>query len=317
MINNPHPMKVYIYFMAIWAALFLLLCVNGIQAQTATDWDGNIYHTVNIGTQVWMSENLKSLHYSDSTVIDYVWSYNISDSLAAIYGRLYSWEAAMHSAASSNNIPSGVQGVCPDGWHLPSSAEWRILIDYNGGEMEAGAKLKEADTIHWDPPNAEATNESGFTALPGGSGGKSGGYNFMGGIGFWLSSYRVNDFISIVSMVYNDPFAYISFEYILDSNVGYSVRCLRNASATQITVIDNSEQFSIYPNPATDEIIIRSENSSSMDLSIYGIEGKLVLQKQLKHQENHIDISALPEGIYAVSIRSSQGIVQKKLIKVL
>jgi uncharacterized protein (TIGR02145 family) len=314
MINNPHQMK--IYFMAIWIALFLLLFVNGIQAQTATDWDGNIYQTVTIGTQVWMSENLKSLHYSDSTVIDSVWSYNNRDSLAAIYGRLYSWEAAMHGAVSSNSIPSGVQGVCPDGWHLPSSAEWRILINYNGGEMEAGAKLKEVDTIHWDTPNAEATNESGFTALPGGSGGKSVGYNFMGGIGFWLSSYRENDFISRVLMVYNDPLAYLSFDSP-ESSSGCSVRCLKNASATQITMIDNSEQFSIYPNPATDGIIIRSENSSSMDLSIYGLEGKLVLKKQLKHQENHIDISDLPEGIYAVSIRNSQGIVQKKLIKVL
>jgi uncharacterized protein (TIGR02145 family) len=297
--------------------IFLLPFANEIQAQTVTDIDGNIYNTVTIGTQVWMRENLKSLHYSDNTGINYVWSYNNSDSLAAIYGRLYSWEAAMHGAASSNSIPSGVQGACPDSWHLPSNAEWLILINYYEGELEAGGKLKEADTTHWNPPNEGATNESGFTALPGGTWGESGGY-LMGASGFWWTSYNEYDFIYYIAMGNEVPYAASIGTYISPGDInkgGYSVRCLKNAGATQISVIKNHEPFSIYPNPAGDWIIIQLDNDLKMELSVYGIEGKLMLQKELFQKETLIDIKDLPIGIYIVSVKSSQGVMQKRIIK--
>ncbi len=186
---------------------FLLFCTIGIRAQTVTDYDGNMYHMIAIGTQVWMGENLKSLHYSDGTVIPYVWEYNDSDSLTVIYGRYYSWASAMREANSSNSIPSGIHGACPDGWHLPSLAEWMILINYCGGEFEAGAKLKEEGTSHWIQPNAGATNESGFTALPGGSREKFGG-SLMGESGFWWTSYDEYGYINIVGMGNDVPYAY-------------------------------------------------------------------------------------------------------------
>ena len=71
----------------------------------------------------------------------------------------------MQGAASSISNPSGVQGVCPEGWHLPSDGEWTQLTDYLGGVSIACGKLKETDTTHWDSPNRNATNESGFTAM--------------------------------------------------------------------------------------------------------------------------------------------------------
>ncbi|MBI9067305.1 MAG: hypothetical protein JEZ09_08435 [Salinivirgaceae bacterium] len=151
---------------------------------TVTDYDGNTYNTIKIGNQWWMAENLKTTHYADGSEIPLVesksdWSY-LGDSLngycfydnlqsnADTYGVLYTWSTAMNGEDTSTLNPSGVQGVCPDGWHLPSYTEWEELIDYLGGFSVAGGKLKEVDTILWISPNYGATNESGFSALPAG-----------------------------------------------------------------------------------------------------------------------------------------------------
>jgi uncharacterized protein (TIGR02145 family) len=223
----------------------------------------------------------------------------------------------MRGATSSNSIPSGIQGACPDGWHLPSSAEWGILINYYGGELEAGGKLKEEGTSHWNLPNAGATNESGFTALPGGMTWDSSG-GLMGVTGFWWTSLNENNFIYWVGMGNEVPYAGITGTYITsddDIKGGYSVRCLKNTSATQISIIENYEQFSIYPNPANDRIIINLDKSTEAELSIYESGGKLVLREQLNQPGTVINIENFPEGIYIVSVKNSEGIMQKKIIK--
>lgn len=138
-----------------------------------TDYDGNVYKTVQIGNQTWMAENLKSKHYSDGASLRY-FEYNDDTSNVRVYGRLYRWAAAMRNAASSNTNPSRVQGASPVGWHIPSDAEWQVLVNNLGGNAVAGGKLKEAGTLHWASPNAGATNESKFNALP------SGWFDFTG-----------------------------------------------------------------------------------------------------------------------------------------
>lgn len=305
-------------YKAIMISVFQLLWANGIQAQTVTDYDGNIYQTVTIGTQVWMRENLKSLHYSDGTAIYEVWSYNNSDSLATIYGRIYSWYSAMHGVASSNRIPSGVQGVCPSGWHLPSSLEWSILTDRYGGEYQAGAKLKEAGTLHWRSPNTGATNESGFTALPGGFHYQpQGGFGIMGFTGGWWTSYSDGGYVNSVYMGNENVYA-TQFGTYMGSGYSYndmSVRCLKDGGSTAINEIDNTKIFSIYPNPTKKYITIRLEDNVKADISVYGLEGKLMLRRQLNQLETILDIGDLPEGIYIVSVKSSRGIMQKKIIK--
>jgi len=146
--------------------------------------DGQVYNTVTIGNQVWMAENLKSTVFPDGSPIlliedNAAWDtlrsydkaycfYDNSTTNRDTYGTLYTWAAAMNGAGSSDASPSGIRGVCPDGWHLPSDAEWTELTDNLGGSGVAGGKLKEAGTAHWASPNTGATNESGFTALPGG-----------------------------------------------------------------------------------------------------------------------------------------------------
>jgi uncharacterized protein (TIGR02145 family) len=135
-----------------------------------TDLDGNVYKTINIGTQVWMAENLKTTKYCDGSLIpnitntnqwknlrtgaycDYVNYSKFSD----VYGHLYNWYS----------VNTGK--LCPTGWHVPSDSEWDLLIDYLGGEGIAAVKLTEYGKIHWDSFGTAATNESGFTALPGG-----------------------------------------------------------------------------------------------------------------------------------------------------
>lgn len=168
--------------------------------------DGNEYNWVQIGNQIWMAENLKYLPSvvgpgtgSTTTAYYYVYDYdstNVTDAKATAnyttYGVLYNWPAAMNGAASSTTNPSGIQGVCPTGWHLPSDAEWTQLIDFLSGEGVAGGKLKETGTTHWTYPNAGATNETGFTALPGGYRYSDGTFYDIGDYGGWWSATERN-----------------------------------------------------------------------------------------------------------------------------
>jgi uncharacterized protein (TIGR02145 family) len=169
--------------------------------------DGNVYKIVTIGNQVWMAENLRFLPSvvgpgtgSQTTPYYYVYGYNgtnVNEAKATSnytnYGVLYNWVAAMNGASSSTSNPSGVKGVCPAGWHLPSNAEWSQLINFLGGETIAGGKLKAIGTVElgtglWNSPNTGATNETGFTALPGGRRSNSGSFNDIGRFGNWWTT---------------------------------------------------------------------------------------------------------------------------------
>ena len=142
-----------------------------IATQGVTDYDGNHYSSVLIGSQIWMAENLKTIKYNDGTAIPlvtdatewsnltthgYCWYNNDEATYGDTYGALYNW----YTVETGN--------LCPTGWHVPTDAEWTELIDYLGGESVAGGKLKETGTTHWNSPNPGATNETGFTTLPGG-----------------------------------------------------------------------------------------------------------------------------------------------------
>jgi len=202
--------------------------------------DGNEYNWVQIGDQVWMAENLKYLPSvvgpgtgSNTTAYYYVYGYdgtNVADAKAtdnyATYGVLYNWTAAMNGEASSTTNPSGIQGVCPAGWHLPSDAEWTELTDYLGGESVAGGKLKETGTTHWASPNTGATNETGFTALPGGFRLSNGTFNDIGYLGYWWSATEYNaTYAWYRSMYYNLSNVFRNYD---DKEVGFSVRCVRD-----------------------------------------------------------------------------------------
>jgi uncharacterized protein (TIGR02145 family) len=199
---------------------------------TVTDKDGNVYHSVTIGTQVWMVENLKTTKYNDGTAIPlvedfttwynlttpgYCWYNNDAATYKDPYGALYNYHV----------VSTGK--LAPAGWHVPSKTEWSTLIAYLGGTTVAGGKLKEMGTTHWQSPNTGATNESGFTAFPGGARNLSypvESYNGIGKSGMWWSTTEES-----TASYYYMNLSFGSNEASLYNNVrptGLSVRCIRD-----------------------------------------------------------------------------------------
>jgi len=203
--------------------------------------DGNVYMTVKIGDQVWMAENLRYLPSvagpatgSETTPYYYVSGYQGTDTTEAkatsdytTYGVLYNWPAAMAGETGSTANPSGIQGVCPSGWHLPSDAEWTELTDHLGGEKVAGGKLKQTGTSYWISPNIDATNETGFIALPAGN--RSDGFKtFMnkGTAGYWWTATETDAAKAKMRSVINYDGAVHNLELL--KKTGHCVRCVKD-----------------------------------------------------------------------------------------
>ena len=209
-----------------------------------TDIDGNVYQIVKISNQWWMAENLKVTHYRNGEAIPTItnnseWAgfrssayciYNNDNINIETYGLLYNWFAVNES-----------RGLAPVGWHIPTDEEWKELEmylgmsqseadnDYSWRGTDEGGKLKETGTSHWNSPNDGATNESGFSALPGGF--RSYGVGTYSNIGdnayFWLSTEKENsDYNSWARELGN----YTSKIFRIDHGRvnGFSVRCVRN-----------------------------------------------------------------------------------------
>lgn len=201
--------------------------------------DGRVYTIVTIGEQTWMAENLAYLPAvsasgtgSNTDPHYYVLGYNgisVEAAKATVnyttYGVLYNWVAAMGEASSSSS-DTRVKGICPDGWHLPNDAEWTQLTDCLGGESVAGGKLRETGTTHWGSPNNSATNESGFTALPGGYRYNYGTFHSIGSRGHWWSATEYNSTLAWYRLIYYNK-SDLDKNY-LSKGVGFSVRCVRD-----------------------------------------------------------------------------------------
>jgi uncharacterized protein (TIGR02145 family) len=202
-------------------------------SQTVTDIDGNTYNTVQIGNQVWMSENLKTSRYRNGGSIPYVvgnadwqalttgaWSnYDHDAANDPIYGKLYNWYTTLGDT------------LCPTGWGVPTDAEWTILTTYLGGESVAGGKMKSIGTAYWSSPNTGATNESGFSVLPGGFRYDVGSFNYIRNYAFFWSAteYDVNG--AWIRYLYSSN-GYVNRGLSginnYNKSVGASVRCLRD-----------------------------------------------------------------------------------------
>jgi uncharacterized protein (TIGR02145 family) len=209
---------------------------------------GNIYNTVIIGDQEWMAENLKTTRFNDGTVIPividekkwsklkkpaYCWFKNDSTSNKDVYGALYNWYTVY------------TYRLCPTGWHVPSNTEWMTLIDYMGGASESGNKLKEAGIAHWREPNNGATNESGFTAIPGGSREFLGQFSYYGFKTQWWSA---NDSTSNSAWFWGVDFTNSNVtSFFLDKKEGLSVRCVMDEIHVPVsndtTIFDMADYF--------------------------------------------------------------------------
>jgi uncharacterized protein (TIGR02145 family) len=220
-----------------------LTFTTSVAGATVQDIDGNVYNTVTIGTQTWTVENLMTTRFDDGTSISlvtdnsawsssnapaYCWFNNDAASYQATYGALYNWYAI-------NPASNGGKNICPTGWHAPTDPEWTNLTTFLGGLSVAGGKLKETGTTHWQSPNTGATNETGFTALPGGSRDMSGAFTPIGTVGYYWT-------VSMYSPIegWNRNFDYNSsavnsfFNY---KQSGFSVRCLQGAAAPVLPTV--------------------------------------------------------------------------------
>lgn len=195
---------------------------------TLTDQEGNIYKTINIGNQTWMAENLRTTIYRNGEAIPRVkgnseWSYlstgafcnfNSTEDIDTIatFGRLYNW----YTIADSRKL-------APNGWHVPTDEEWTTLINFLGGDSIAGGKMKEKEAPHWINPDPNATNESGFTALPAGIRDPEGNYYYN--CNFWSSTQADN-------IAAWDRYLSIGedgcMRYTPNKSYGFSVRCVKD-----------------------------------------------------------------------------------------
>jgi uncharacterized protein (TIGR02145 family) len=193
-----------------------------------SDVENNHYRIVQIGTQVWMAENLRTTKFNDGTTILYVpdqqaWGdllrdgycwYNNDVTNKIPYGAMYNWYAV-----TSLNFT-------PPGWHIPTDVEWNTLTKFLGGATIAGGKLKETGTVHWASPNTGATNSTGFNALPGGARGNDGVFYIQTQYGYYWSSAD-----SSPTQAWGTVFSYMDATDNLDPydmKSGFSVRCIRN-----------------------------------------------------------------------------------------
>jgi len=202
--------------------------------------DKGFYKTITIGTQEWMVENLYVDHYRNGDLIPEIRDFNVWDTIRTgawcyyyndsargkIYGKLYNWYAV--------NDPRGLE---PEGWHIPSISEWMKLAYFLGGKEVAGGKTKAPS--FWKNPNTGGTNESGFTALPGGIRVYK-GFNFLYESGFFWSSVALSDDIGPL-------YIYLGYDYSnicrgrAQTNYGMSIRCIKDCQ-------DNKENQEVKDN---------------------------------------------------------------------
>jgi len=197
------------------------------QTGTVTDIEGNVYETIGIGSQIWTAENLKTTKYNDEINIlliedEWDWSVTVSPAYSwynndtinkGIYGGLYNW----------NTVNTGK--LCPLGWHVPTILDWARLSSFLGGDNSAGGKLKSIND-YWLYPNYKATNESGFSALPGGKRVAEGEFfNLRMDCLFWSSSYNqsLNSWYISLSALTADI-----TKGSKDISWGMSIRCIKD-----------------------------------------------------------------------------------------
>jgi uncharacterized protein (TIGR02145 family) len=222
------------FFLMAFIGIFMLTiarCSKDDDTPVVKDIDGNSYKIVSIGDQTWMAENLKVTKYSNGDVIEttttdnldisgetdpkYQWAYDSSAENLNTYGRLYTW----YTIADSRSL-------CPAGWHVPTETDWTELIIEAGGTLAAGATLKESGTNHWVVTSAEVTNETGFTALPGGMRISGGIYSSLESQCFFWSATSVSgsQATMLTLSAYSGSTDFIDF----DKKSGLSVRCIKD-----------------------------------------------------------------------------------------
>lgn len=280
-----------------------------VKNESVTDVDGNVYQTVKIGGQVWMKENLKAVHYADSTLIPDASGYNNSDSMANIYGRLYTWTAAM-----KNSTAEKAQGVCPCGWHIPTDGEWKTLENFLGGASVAGGKMKDTTKGMWKySAKSGATNSSGFTLLPAGEydANEFKKYQLLGEYAVFWTSTNIGQLKARERYIaFDSPISGI-FDWF--KIMKYSIRCIKD-EVTDVSANNSAapKSFVLYPNfpnpfnPET-KISYSLPVQSTVTVTVFNILGQTVRElvnetKPAGTYSTVFNAGGLPTGIYFCKI---------------
>lgn len=294
--------------------IFSFCFFSFLKAQTITDFDGNQYDTLVIGTQVWLKQDLKTTHYRNGVAIpnvtdSVIWGglttaarcYYNNDSAtnAPTYGSLYNW----HVANDTN--------ICPLGYRVPSDEDWTDLEDFLGGDSVAGAKLKEAGTTHWLSPNAGATNTTSFTGLPAGWRNFQNTYALMGeNVLYWTTSTQGAGVWT--------RYLWYMFEGV-DRNLapkmlGMCIRCMKNLPS-DVGEITPEQNLKLYPNPANDKLFVASNTLQNGDVVIIDMLGKIVAQQSLMNSKTIINTNHLLPGVYSLKIIGINTQIQSVFVK--
>ncbi len=310
------------------------------------DIEGNWYNTVLLGTQCWIKENMRTTKYPDNSPItkgavihgdagwgtDQAWyscppnnTNDGEDCTAAVsLGMVYQWSAAMNGS-----ITEGAQGICPDGWHVPTDTEWKTLEGFLGmtvaqqdaidgrGTNEGSKMAAHVAVQNWTAGaltgDAEF-NTSGFTVVPSGCR-VSGNYVFRGNYTFLWTSTGISAFAWTRNLSYLTTQIYRNEPSM---STGFSVRCLKD-NPVEISEYSLNAEVSVYPNPATDKIIIENSKTTMQNyiVTIKNIQGQEMLNKNITQNTNQtIDVSKLENGIYFITIHNDkENYVRKILIQ--
>jgi uncharacterized protein (TIGR02145 family) len=291
---------------------FVFVFISPLHAQVY-DIDSNAYTIVTIGSQDWFGENLRTSRFNDGTQIT-----ELTDSVA--------WRTATDPAMcwydndSSNSIPYGrlyngfaalSDHICPQGWRVPSEADWLQLMNHLGGASVAGGKLKHSGTQYWEPPNTGATNSSGFTAVPSGfRSNVSGSFDFKGFRAGWFSLAGRDLQFRWVSWTLESAGGGSIAE-----NTGLAIRCMRPARVS-VDEFDDRSSIKIWPNPSNEVFNFEFpvENNQAWSIRIYDLTGRLVLETPEVLNTIQLNLGHLPKGSYFVNCKSGEHSVIQKLI---
>lgn len=319
-IEKPTCMNLNLIIIQIVCVL-IFLCAN-MQSQTVTDYDGNIYRTIKIGNQTWMTENLRTTHYYDGTSIGdgslfdhyteeiaycigptdttkYFFYYNNNKTYEKPYGCLYNWYAAVNGTNFSDSHPGGIQGVCPSGWHVPSRNEYEELQEFVGDNSFS---------------RLLTGGESGFNAVYGGyRNDVENSFFGLGSSGSYIST----------TLIENNPCFISLFEFHKSENqiifrghtktTGYSVRCIKDSGATRMHAITTNMAI-FYPNPCKDIVYINSNGGQFNYIRLYSLDGQEIKLTGFK-EVHYLDLSHIEKGIYIIKTEIDNFICVYTLVK--
>ena len=284
------------------------------QTGTVTDYDGNIYKTVKIGNQWWMSENLRATHYYDGTAIpqstasktvsaddykDYFMYPNNDVTNVSTYGLLYSWSVTT------------TKSLLPTGWVLADTTAWATLATSLGGKTAAGGILKNTST-QWSAPNTGATDDYGFNATPAGDC-NTGGFTVFGQQArYWTPQGVDAGGAGRIYMILSYNSAALTKGQYRNVNA-QSLRYVKSAT-TAVESINLTEKPSLQASVVKSTLIINTIQKNSQ-LSIYSLNGTLVKSVISPDDQFEWDVNELSQGIYILSIKANEGSVKLKFVK--